>query len=385
MKRYIICLILASFALSCTSKENIFNYNLHSSGNYYSIPTKGSINPYTYYLTCYEENDSAWIFYGNSNLNELIIFTYPEGLLYKRIKFERDGPQGIGGYRGVHVHNLDSIFVVSATYVDRFFLTDTSGVIKNKYQVSDVLNSGMHPCIKPLYNFISNVANVHNNQINLSCYYPYGDENNEALPNEILDFTYDLEKDSIVSYSLYPEFSFKTARNLSKFSRAYNDHEYIYSLDYSDNIFYKNQDGEYITKPNKSVKSDKRLNNTDPDNRYLPINIQMKHLAENPQYYSLIFDKYRNCYYRFFYLGTKVEDIDNVQKSWEYPEQFSIMILNDKLEIIGETIFPTKKYNPFMSFICKDGLFIALHIDNPLYDHDQLPFERIDLAKIEND
>lgn len=379
MKKYILHFILLNIVTSCISKSNNYTYDLSSSEKYFKISTKGSINPYTFYLTFYENNDSAWLFYGNSMMNELIIFTYPEGDMYKRIQFEREGPQGIGSYRGVHVHNLDSIFIASGTFVHQFFLTDTSGIIKKRYQISDINNTGIAPCIKPFFNHIGNVGNVQKNKINLSCYYPYAETNNNALPNEIIDFTYDFGVDSIVSYSYYPKVSFKTERNLSKYSRTYNGEKFVYSLDYSDNIFFKNSNENYAIKFCKSIYRMKNIENRDPDNRELPINIQMKHSVESPQYYSLVFDKHRKCYYRFFNPGTDVKNIDNIEKMWEYPNRFSIMIIDKQLNIVGETMLPKRKYNPFMSFVNQDGLFLALHVDHPLYSHDSLSFELIDL------
>ena len=38
-----------------------------------------------------------------------------------------------GGYRGVLVHNFDSIFLISSIHYNSFFLTDTTGKVKRKF------------------------------------------------------------------------------------------------------------------------------------------------------------------------------------------------------------------------------------------------------------
>jgi hypothetical protein len=70
---------------------------------------------------------------------------------------------------------------------------------------------------------------------------------------------------------------------------------------------------------------------------------------------------------------------------WENRKQFSIITFDTNFNIIGETMMPDNTYNPFMSFVAKDGLYLALHCDHPKYNPDSLMFERIDLKPINNE
>ena len=98
---------------------------------------------------------------------------------------------------------------------------------------------------------------------------------------------------------------------------------------------------------------------------YAPIIQQMSHMDENPHYLSIIHDKYRECTYRYFYPGVKLKDNEDPRKMFENRKRFSIMILDENLDIVGETMMPDNTYNPFMSFVAEDGLYIALHCDHP--------------------
>jgi hypothetical protein len=60
------------------------------------------------------------------------------------------------------------------------------------------------------------------------------------------------------------------------------------------------------------------------------------------------------------------------------------MILDEDFNLVGENLFPEKTYDPYMSFISNDGLYLALHIDHPLYNPDLLTFERITLINGES-
>ena len=64
-------------------------------------------------------------------------------------------------------------------------------------------------------------------------------------------------------------------------------------------------------------------------------------------------------------------------------KRFSIMILDNKLNVVGETFFPAYTYNPNLSFILEDGLYVSLsHIKNPDYSDDILRFQKLELKEI---
>ena len=105
--------------------------------------------------------------------------------------------------------------------------------------------------------------------------------------------------------------------------------------------------------------------------------------CENPNYGNLLFDKYRNVYYRIAYPETEIEKGVNGLELLHYGrKRFSIIILDKDFNIIGETLFPDYTYNSTVMFIREDGLYISdSHYLNPNYNDDLLSFRKFYLVE----
>ena len=97
-------------------------------------------------------------------------------------------------------------------------------------------------------------------------------------------------------------------------------------------------------------------------------------LNENPRYWHIMYDKYRNVYYRFAEMPYKLASNES---PYDEPKgkEFSVIVLNADFEIIGETKFPGKKYFYKMSFVGREGLYISENnLENPQFDENKLVF-----------
>lgn len=97
-------------------------------------------------------------------------------------------------------------------------------------------------------------------------------------------------------------------------------------------------------------------------------------LNENPRYWHIMYDKYRNVYYRFAEMPYKLAPNES---PYDEPKgkEFSVIVLNADFEIIGETRFPGKKYFYKMSFVGREGLYISENnLENPQFDENKLVF-----------
>lgn len=111
----------------------------------------------------------------------------------------------------------------------------------------------------------------------------------------------------------------------------------------------------------------------------------VKTQCEHASYGKILYDKYRDVYYRFAYPPCEINDYsgDYVDLIRSGRKNFSIIILDNRLNIIGETSFPSYTYNSNLSFILEDGLYLSLnHIKNPDYSDDLLRFQKIELKEI---
>ena len=97
-------------------------------------------------------------------------------------------------------------------------------------------------------------------------------------------------------------------------------------------------------------------------------------LNENPRYWHIMYDKYRNVYYRFAEMPYKLASNES---PYDEPKgkEFSVIVLNADFEIIGETKFPGKKYFYKKSFVGREGLYISENnLENPQFDENKLVF-----------
>ena len=109
-------------------------------------------------------------------------------------------------------------------------------------------------------------------------------------------------------------------------------------------------------------------------NAYKGLLVWLQEEYLKPQYHHLLYDKYRDVFYRF------------ALQPYQFPkgklptgeasgQEFSIIILNNKYEIIGETRFPGNTYHYRMCFVGKKGLYLSLNNqENPCFDEDKLMF-----------
>ena len=100
-----------------------------------------------------------------------------------------------------------------------------------------------------------------------------------------------------------------------------------------------------------------------------------------PSYRNILHDKYRKVYYRFAFPETELEEnLNYMQILHNGKKEFSIIILDEDLNIVGETKFPSFTYVPHICFIREDGLYIsASHFMREDYSDDWLRFQKFEL------
>ncbi|PIF05268.1 MAG: hypothetical protein CSA36_07665, partial [Draconibacterium sp.] len=107
---------------------------------------------------------------------------------------------------------------------------------------------------------------------------------------------------------------------------------------------------------------------------------QEKGLSSN--YIRLVFDPFRDVFYRFVRHEQKKIKNRDITDLVRYPQNFSIIILDKDLNIIGETIFPPDTYDPHGFFITKEGLYLSRSNPfNPEYDINLLDFQLFNLSE----
>ena len=96
------------------------------------------------------------------------------------------------------------------------------------------------------------------------------------------------------------------------------------------------------------------------------------HYRLNYMYEGIIYDQYRNCYYRFVSLPKTKEDLGSGDLKTSRIKDIAVIILDEDFNKIGETIIP-QEYSNMIYFVSKGGLNL-LNLKKNLADEDNMHF-----------
>ena len=99
---------------------------------------------------------------------------------------------------------------------------------------------------------------------------------------------------------------------------------------------------------------------------------------KNGNYSSILYDKYRNLYYRVVRHNMKLKNGNRVNSYFD--GKWSIIVMDSNFNILGEQVFAAKKYFYINILITKDGLLVSL--SNPSNSDYDKNFYKYELFKI---
>ncbi|HHH49992.1 MAG TPA: DUF4221 domain-containing protein [Saprospiraceae bacterium] len=108
-----------------------------------------------------------------------------------------------------------------------------------------------------------------------------------------------------------------------------------------------------------------------------------EYFAENPFYGSLYFDPYRNLFFRIVKHPYKKAAELGINHCYDYPPAFSIQILDNEFNLLGEQKINGLKYSMYVLFIHPDGIYISS--SNPKNDNtkeDKLDFQLFEIHDV---
>jgi hypothetical protein len=320
-------------------------------------------------------------FLNNANHEILFYDLLNENFLF-RIKIEMEGPNGIIAPDGYFIENLNSIYVTTPV-VPILYTINQEGEITQK------INYGMtesNYSIVPFasWSFFYTPLFIINNKLYIT-QKPTRMAPISATPVSIvIDTVNNSFKELPFLYP--PLIKDEEMRTHSvgfglAFSRDFTGEIFIYSFYFDEEIYVASIDHKEVKKMKvKSKYIDKVTVERINRNNMLA---GAKQDYETPQYGNLLYDKYRNVYYRLAYPKVELENgINYLQLTSQGRKKFSIIILDKEFNIIGETLFPEYAYNSSALFVHKDGLYICNnHPMNSSFKEDILSFSCFELRK----
>ncbi|QYH39940.1 DUF4221 domain-containing protein [Algoriphagus sp. NBT04N3] len=369
-----IFLILLCFCLLGCSKNPSETpvIKLQASGEILRIPIDSLTANISTGLVRYED----YLVNVNWNTNSLQFYDLNSEKLSKEIFYQYEGPQGVGSIFGIHIHSLDSIFLFTQM-VPVITLTDTTGIIKNRIQYTKPeghTNAFVHNAYFRSTPFLQNGKML----VKTHAEGNYRQMTEERLNKSFLAYRINLEDGSHQSSELtYPEGYLNSGLKFFEPSLVFHPEYTVYSL-FGDHRLYKQlRYGGLETFDGKSQYLDESL-------PYFPIDGErfetQKYLTASSRYEALVYDEFREVYYRFAYPTLAIEKEEDLFALRENPGPFVIQVFDEDLKLITETYFEGGMYFPNNSFITEKGLYLsANNPENPEAEEDAFRFELIQL------
>lgn len=376
----ILIAILFILLLACTNKNNNYNYTykLQADTSILKLKIGTKVLPLNKQVCYFEAENKHFLSYHDRKSHHMLFFSLDNDSLINEIYFQKKGPNKIQTITGMYFANFDSIylFTLKRSQVIRI---DFNGNIKEIIDFSDI-NNGKYPvAIYGIINQINNPIIKIGNDLYFATRPPVSNEFNETNNISLgLMFNTKTKKTSLSSFK-YPKVSELGDIANVYFSRDYDGEKWVYSFLLSHDLFIYNKNG---TSYRKKAKSKYAANN---------LKIPRKNAANpilealKPRYLSLIYDKWENVFYRIYLHETHTTKDMTSEELFaliDSPETFSVIILDELLNVIGETKMTKNRYNPEMFFVDKNGLHFALHEKNPKFSPDYLQFASFKITKI---
>ena len=387
MKLYYICFLFIFILFSCRKENNTtqsskeYNYNLLSSGKIKSFPLNSDTKYNPFYLYVFEdENKRNILSFLNYNSNQILFYDFDTNKHILKVDFEREGPNGINAISGYYIQDFNNIYLSSYSYTG-LIKVDTAkhiiqkipyGTTDSGYKIIPSYTASSHPYVPPIIIndkiYITQPAVAHIHPIK------------ETPLSVIIDSTNCSYKQLPLDYTVLTDNQIESKD--TRFSRIFDGKNFIYSFYIDEDILISSINHDSIKKI--KVKS-KYINNIPLDAPSKDFKKGAKENLEVARYGDLIYDKYRDVYYRFVYPSVQLDD--NVEwrgRAVYGRKKFSIIILDKNFNIIGETLFPEGIYNSYVFFVHKDGLYISKDYQmNYDQSEDFLTFELFNLIKKE--
>ena len=314
--------------------------------------TKYNLN----YLYFFEEDSIEYLSFLNYSLNQILFYDFKTSKFLFKIALKKEGPHGIGVASGFFIKDLDNIYISSYNYPGLIKIDINGNIIQkiiygktnDGYQILPSYAPSSYPSLEPVVLdgniFICQKASPQFNEIHKTPLTVSIDTVSKK------SFSYPFK------FDIFKQNDNKNKINSTLFSRIYNDSSFIYSPFTDEFIYITSIDHSKIKKI--KIKS-KYIDDPSKEQTKIPQKGAKENL-ELARYGNLIYDKYRDVYYRFAYHKTTLDEKTNwVGRAVYGRKKFSIIILNSDFQIVGETLFPEEIYNSYVAFIHKDGLYLC--------------------------
>lgn len=325
-------------------------------------------------------NDSLLLF--NAFHHSVEVVDLGVDSLVGRLQLHSEGPNAVNDIRAFYFHNRDSIFLAEENF--SVALVNSKGELKNRY--TDFLSS-FPPEEKdkvysnsPSLEFASHILYEPSQQEILLYFMPFDQPEKKRifaayslesgkskslpihLPEQYWDKKFDLSKLFLTSGTV----------DKSGFSYLFTGSPFVFRYDFQT----QKVTSAEVNPPWDKVKADDIL--------FGPMSSEQKQdfMKENPFYYKIYFDPYRNLYYRL----SSPPRPNATESDFHYVNYNTICVtvLDKELQVLDHLFLPKENvYNVGFSFVTSEGLWISYNGGNQ-DDENWIKGDLIKFYKVKN-
>lgn len=302
-------------------------------------------NAKTFSVAVYPKENPHFLLFHHPSANKIAVYEIQSGERVSTIKFEKEGPNGVGtGVRAMHFISFDSIFLFS-TLAQKLLLVDSSGSIKNRYDVS---NEKAYALLGTTY-----PAFLKNNTLHL-CAYPPPGRKASSIDFSMLKLNLKTgEVGHAINMSKEYDRGFWGKHNYLRVHHINNDKQNVIIANFPNDHFV------YFIRADNSIQKHyagaRRIGKLEPvSEAYMDDDLKtFAHEAKQGFYSAIFYDRWNDFYYRIAYnpIETDLTALSGYGLS-------SIILLDKNLKKIGEMDIERDTYVFGSSFITPEGLYL---------------------------
>jgi hypothetical protein len=369
--------------ISCSTKISNDSEFQYGSKNFHFIENRyfdlDSVSSYEFYYFDHGivENEE-FLFVVNLVNSSVDIYSLEHESLKSRFPIPRQGPGYIDKPQGILFHTPDSIFVFPSMMMSNISLFNLEGKLYHHLKVKQatsskfdmVVNHASLPSIPTIYHqkklIFSNLT-LGNSSGNPDFF-------NQYQPN----FVVDLENDSLnwETEFKYPRdfFGKYWPSSLVNNSTVKNKQNQLVSswsgLDY---LIIKDLEGREIDQIQAQTQFAKVY-----EFGGAPLSGEEERLIflEHHSYIQLLYDEFRDLYYRIAKLPRKRSTGEYLDHTSSYKNDFSVLILDKDFKLLEEVRFPGGIHHPYLAFVGRKGLYLSrTNPYNPELNENRISFD----------
>lgn len=311
----------------------------------------------------------------NPYKNAIYFYNYKDSGFIKKITYPREGANAVLRLSGYYIKNMDSIYIYNMPMTE-VCLTNSSGHVNKRISLRG--NTPDWPNHYPQY-----LLETINPFIRIGDQLLLTGQSFISIPSINLNkfrFTayVNMDNNKVDFHHIYPEeiYGFNSNWEGGLPTQVYPtltpNGELVFSFPASHYLYIASCNSETYTKIYGGSNNATTIHSIDFDDpRETPNELIIENYLREDMYGAILYDSYRKMYYRFLLQGVPNATVNSVKEE----KPITIVIMDDKLNYLGETVIGTgKEWNWKNSFITQEGLNIE-YIDNEDINEDYLNFK----------